>query len=205
MSVDLPDYYFRVRENGAFVFRVDTDNRQRRIEMDQIALANLRNGEIKPHGKRELSEQDIVAIQEWMQERAEILAEREVDDILRTVDHLNLTTQWAQSRTEDDQLEAVTDALLMAMHDLRSVLVRKPISCSKGSPQKIGTEAGADFRLSCLFYRNFFKISSMAEPSPSASSRPVNSDVSPPPWVFLPPSRPVNVPSRPPPPVDGSI
>ena len=29
--------YFRIRENGATVFRVDTENRQRRIEMDQIA------------------------------------------------------------------------------------------------------------------------------------------------------------------------
>ena len=49
MAGDLPDYYFRVRENGAFVFRVDTENRQRRIDMDQIATVNIRKGEIKPH------------------------------------------------------------------------------------------------------------------------------------------------------------
>ena len=54
MAGDLPDYYFRVRENGAFVFRVDTENRQRRIEMDQIASVNIRNGEIKPQGERRL-------------------------------------------------------------------------------------------------------------------------------------------------------
>ena len=30
---DLPEYYFRIRENGAVVFRVDTENRQRRIEV----------------------------------------------------------------------------------------------------------------------------------------------------------------------------
>ena len=40
MSAQLPDYYFRVRDNGAFVFRIDTENRQRRIEMDQIAVIN---------------------------------------------------------------------------------------------------------------------------------------------------------------------
>ena len=34
MVAELPPYYFRVRDNGAFVFRVDTENRQRRIEMD---------------------------------------------------------------------------------------------------------------------------------------------------------------------------
>jgi hypothetical protein len=48
MAGELPDYYFRVRENGAAVFRVDTENRQRRIEMDQIAIINMRNGEINP-------------------------------------------------------------------------------------------------------------------------------------------------------------
>ena len=125
MSADLPDYYFRVRENGAFVFRVDTENRQRRIEMDQIAVVNMRNGEIKPHGQRELSKEDLAAIEAWMAERADILAARDIDDILRAVDYLNLTTHWVQSRATDEQLEHVTDALLLAMHDLRTVLVRK--------------------------------------------------------------------------------
>ena len=69
MSGDLPDYYFRVRENGAFVFRVDTENRQRRIEMDQIAIINIRNGEVKPHGGRALTEADQAAIDAWIAER----------------------------------------------------------------------------------------------------------------------------------------
>ena len=30
MAGDLPDYYFRIRENGAVLFKVDTENRQRR-------------------------------------------------------------------------------------------------------------------------------------------------------------------------------
>ncbi len=125
MSGHLPDYYFRVRENGALVFRVDTENRQRRIEMDQIAAINIRNGEIKPQGDRELTERDLEVIQDWMEERTALLAERDIDDIYRAVDYLNLTTQWAQAKASDEQLEAVTDDLLLAMHDLRSVLVRK--------------------------------------------------------------------------------
>ncbi|WP_439123046.1 hypothetical protein [Marivita sp.] len=125
MAGELPDYYFRVRENGALVFRVDTENPQRRIEMDQIAVVNIRNGEIKPHGERTLSDADVTVIRDWMQERQIVLADRDVDDILRSVDHLNLTTQWAQSRATDEQLENVTDALLLAMHDLRGVLVRR--------------------------------------------------------------------------------
>ncbi|MGB1389196.1 MAG: hypothetical protein ACPG61_09950 [Paracoccaceae bacterium] len=125
MSTELPEYYFRVRDNGAFVFRVDTENRQRRIEMDQIAVVNIRNGEIKPHGQRELSERDLDEIKHWIAERTALLAQRDVDDIHRAVDYLNTTTHWVQSRASDEQLEDVTDRLLLAMHDLRSVLVRK--------------------------------------------------------------------------------
>jgi hypothetical protein len=125
MSTELPDYYFRVRDNGAFVFRVDTENRQRRIEMDQIAVVNIRNGEIKPHGQRQLTEADLAEIKSWMAERSALLAARDIDDIHRAVASLNTTTHWAQSRASDEQLEAVTDRLLLAMHDLRSVLVRK--------------------------------------------------------------------------------
>ncbi len=125
MSTELPEYYFRVRENGAAVFRIDTENRQRRIEMDQIALANIRNGEIKPHGDRSLSEADLDTIRKWMEDRRQVLAHRDIDDIHRAVDYLNLTTHWVQSKATDEQLEAVTDALLLAMHDLRSTLVRK--------------------------------------------------------------------------------
>lgn len=125
MSVELPEYYFRVRENGAFVFRVDTENRQRRIELDQIANVNIKNGEIKQHGDRKLSDQDMAAIRDWMDDRRELLAQRDIDDIHRAIDHMNLTTHWANSRASDDQLEEVTDALLLAMHDLRTVLVRK--------------------------------------------------------------------------------
>ena len=125
MGADLPDYYFRIRENGAAVFRVDTENRQRRIEMYQIANVNVRNGEVKPQGDHTLTEEDIAAIQTWLNDRVNLLAQRDVDDILRAVDHMNLTTQWVQSKATGEQLDAVTDQLLLAMHDLRTVLVRK--------------------------------------------------------------------------------
>lgn len=125
MSTELPEYYFRVRENGAFVFRVDTENRQRRIEMDQIAVVNIKNGEIKVHGDRTLTDRDMSTIRDWMAERKNTLAKRDMDDMHRAIDHLNLTAHWAQTRATDAQLEEITDALLMAMHDLRTVLVRK--------------------------------------------------------------------------------
>ncbi|MEE9428393.1 MAG: hypothetical protein V3V25_09635 [Paracoccaceae bacterium] len=125
MTTELPDYYFRIKENGAFVFRVDTDNRQRRIEMDQIAVLNIKNGDIKAQGDRELSQTDMVAIEEWIAARKSVIAARSQDAIAGTVEHINLTTHWINSKASDTELEAITDELLMAMHDLRTVLVRK--------------------------------------------------------------------------------
>lgn len=125
MTADLPAYYFRVRENGASVFHVDRGTRQRRIDLDQIAVLNLRKQEIKPHGEYELTDADTTAIQDWMAERLQLLDERDMDDIHRAVDYLNTTAHWAQSKATNAQLDAVTDALLMAMHDLRTVLVRR--------------------------------------------------------------------------------
>lgn len=122
---DLPEYYFRIRENGAAVFRVSTENRQRRIEMDEIAVVNIRNGNVKPHGDHVLDAEETAVIAEWMEERRAVLKDRDIDDIHRAIDYLNLTTHWANSRAEDEDLEDVTDRLLLAMHDLRSVLVRK--------------------------------------------------------------------------------
>ena len=125
MAGDLPDYYFRIRDNGAVVFRIDTENRQRRIEMEEIATVNVKNGNVKPHGDRVLTAPEQKLIRDWVFARQALLADRDIDDIFRAVDHLNLTTQWVQSRASDAQLDAVTDTLLLAMHDLRSTLVRR--------------------------------------------------------------------------------
>jgi hypothetical protein len=121
----LPDYFFRIRENGAAVYRLGTDPRDQRIEMDQIAVVNTRNGEVKPHGPRDLTETDRAAIADWLAARRATLARREADEIARTVEVLNLAAHWAQTRATEEELEALTGPLLLAMHDLRSVLVRK--------------------------------------------------------------------------------
>ncbi len=125
---DLPQLYFRVRDNGAAVFRVSTENRERRIEMEQIAVVNTNRGDFKAQGETALSPQEETVIHDWLQARLALLSARELDGIQQTVDHLNRTAQWAQAKASDDQLEHVTDDLLMAMHDLRSVLVRKKAS-----------------------------------------------------------------------------
>jgi hypothetical protein len=132
---ELPEFYFRVRENGAAVFRISTGNRQRRIEMTEIAVVNVKNGNVRPHGDHVLTDDERQAIDTWMEERRALLARRDLDDIHRTVDRLNLTAQWAQSRASDAELEEVTDSLLLAMHDLRAVLVRKKADRARPADQ----------------------------------------------------------------------
>lgn len=122
---DLPAYYFRLRENGAAVFAVSHNNRARRLEMDEIAVVNVKNGNVRPHGNRVLTEADQAAIADWLARRRTSQAARDLDDARRLIELLNFTAHWAQSRAEDAALDAITDELLMAMHDLRAVLVRK--------------------------------------------------------------------------------
>ena len=117
--------FFRTRENGAMVFRVDTENRQRRLELQQIAIVNIRNGNVKPQGDQIPTAAERNEIDAWIVERRKMLTVRKVDDIKRATDHLNETAQWVQSDATDEQIEQFSDDLLMAMHDLRSVLVRK--------------------------------------------------------------------------------
>jgi hypothetical protein len=132
---ELPEFYFRVRENGAAVFRISTGNRQWRIEMTEIAVVNVKNGNVRPHGDHVLTDDERQAIDTWMEERRALLARRDLDEIHRTVDRLNLTAQWAQSRASDAELEEVTDSLLLAMHDLRAVLVRKKADRARPADQ----------------------------------------------------------------------
>lgn len=135
---DLPPFYFRVRDNGAQVFRVNSENRQRRLEFEVFANVNVNNGQIRAQGDHVISDEERLAIEDWMAKRIALLAARDMDDIHRAIDHMNLTTQWAQSRATPEQLEEVTDALLMAMHDLRSVLVRK--KADRMMPPEGGTQ-----------------------------------------------------------------
>lgn len=125
MSMTLPELFFRVKENGATVFRVTTETRQNRLDMTQIASVNVRNGDIKPQGNREITQDELQAMEDWIVSRRATLAARHIDDVHRCVDFLNLTAQWVQSKAADDELEEVTDTLLLAMHDLRGILVRK--------------------------------------------------------------------------------
>ena len=122
---EIDNLFFRVRENGAAVYRVDAENRQRRLDMQQIAVVNIRNGDVKPQGDQVPTAAERNSIDAWVVERRKIIEERRIDDLHRTTDHLNLTAQWVQTRATDEQINQFADELLLAMHDLRSVIVRR--------------------------------------------------------------------------------
>jgi hypothetical protein len=117
--------YFRTKDNGAAVFRVDIENRQKRLELQPIANLNLNKGQINANSEFPPTADEVVEIESWITQRQEIILKRQSDDIQRLVDDLNATAHWLQTKADDDTLDAVADNLLLAMHDLRSVIVRK--------------------------------------------------------------------------------
>lgn len=125
MAATLPKLHFRLRENGATIYRVDSTNRERRLDLIEIAVLNLRNGALKPHGDAVLGADEAAEIAAWAEARRGHLAQQDALAAERCLEQLGQTAQWAQSRATPEALEAASDRLLLAMHDLRGVLLRK--------------------------------------------------------------------------------
>jgi len=118
-------YYFRIRENGAMVFIVHPETREKRIELEPIATLNIKSGAIRPNGIRAITREDELAIGAWMAERRLAIKARALSDAAHLRDQLNVVTQWAQNKASEVEINEVADDLLMALHDLRQVLVRR--------------------------------------------------------------------------------
>lgn len=116
--------YFRTRENGAAVFRIAGQGRSGRVDMDQIATVNIRNGETKPQNAADISEVEQAEIDAWIDARRAELARRAVDDLFRLSDRLSMTAHWVQSRAKPEDLDGIGDQLLASMNDLRRAIVR---------------------------------------------------------------------------------
>lgn len=115
--------YYRHRENGVTVFRMEVANRQRRIELNQIAT--IRGGEIIPHKRRQPTDTELSEIKAWDEASS---AKRDADDFVETekfIEQLNLFTDWAARKAPADQIDQHSDALLTALLDLRQVVVRR--------------------------------------------------------------------------------
>lgn len=116
--------YFRIKDNGATVFRINDDARQRRLDLQPIAEANVRNGDIKLRKDVELTDAERAEVNAWLSDRGEVLKTREIDQARLTIEHLNTTANWISSKPDEAAADEMSDDLLMAMHDLRSAIVR---------------------------------------------------------------------------------
>lgn len=116
--------YFRIKDNGATVYRINDEVRQRRLDLQPVAEANVRNGDIKLRKDVTLSEDERAEVAAWLDARREVLAAREIEQARRTIEHLNRTANWISGKPDEEAAEALSEDLLMAMHDLRAAIVR---------------------------------------------------------------------------------
>ncbi len=121
----LPALYFRLRDNGAAVFRVDAENRQGRLDLEPLAIANVRNGEIRAQGGREINDRERAEIEAWIAARQAVLAARDAEVPVQTAEAINAAAHWVQTKASAADMETHGETLLLAMHDLRSQIVRK--------------------------------------------------------------------------------
>ena len=113
--------YFRKRKQGAFAFRLDVENRQRRLEMIHIATINGK-GEIRPQKRFPPTDSEIAQIEHWVAEQAKDHPETEPE---RAIREINLIAQWVAKESGDDEMLTYSDPMLLAIHDLRQVIVRR--------------------------------------------------------------------------------
>ena len=106
------------------VFRLDVQNRQRRLELTHIATINAR-GEILPHKHRQPTDTEMSEIATWWAD----FSHRRNNGTLSTAEvligDLNDMANWLAKDAGSKEVEEVSDSLLMAMHDLRQVIVRR--------------------------------------------------------------------------------
>jgi len=116
--------YYRHRTNGATVFRLEVANRQRRIELNQIATID-RDGTIAPHPRRAPTDAERGEIAVWWQDWQDRTAAGALSETEQFIATLNHFTDWAARHAGAREIDTRSDALLTALLDLRQVVVRR--------------------------------------------------------------------------------
>ncbi len=116
--------FFRIKENGASVFRVDEDARDQRITLVPVAEVNARNANIKLRPQITLTTEESTEIAAWIAERQSLIETQEANIPFRTIEALNAAAHWVSGQPDPEAVDKSTDPLLMAMLDLRTALLR---------------------------------------------------------------------------------
>lgn len=114
------EYFFRPRPGGAMLLRIVYDPRQRRSEMHRVAGINANTGAVDVTTGHELTDAERALIHDWL-----AYGNGLDGDAAKAVEQIGYIAHWAQFRASPSELTAATDDLLLAMQDLREVLVRK--------------------------------------------------------------------------------
>jgi hypothetical protein len=122
-------YYFRPRPGGAALMKIDYDPRLRRSRMRRIAGVDAASGDIRVSDGHTLTDAEQALIAGYL-ERGNGLDGRAA----KAVSEIGHIAHWAQFRANPDELAAVSEELLLAMQDLRDVLVRKAAQRSSKQP-----------------------------------------------------------------------
>ena len=119
------ELYFRVRDGGAQVFRVDTDGKDGRMRLDPLAHINVKAGDVRVQGDRSLTDADRERIESWITSRRAALDAREMTDLQRTIEAMQAAAHWLNGKADDAKVRDIEDDLLMAAHDLRLAIVKR--------------------------------------------------------------------------------
>lgn len=120
---DKPELFFRRRERGAGVYRVETGNTGR-MDLQQIAIVKP-NGEVKPVGRHEPTEAEQALIADWISTETARQNARDAARMDRLLGELNMAAQWLQSEVPDSMIAENAQDLLLSIHDLRSTIVKR--------------------------------------------------------------------------------
>lgn len=114
------EYYFRPRPGGAMMLRITHDARLRRSEMHRIAGVNRASGEVNVADGHDLTDHERALIDTWLTDGNGLAGEA-----AKAAAQIGHIAHWAQFKASPEELSAATEDLLLAMQDLREVLVRK--------------------------------------------------------------------------------
>ena len=113
-------YYFRPRPGGAALLKIVHDPRLRRSRLHRIAGINTATGDVRVTEGHLLTDAESALIADYLAQ-----GNRLNGRAARAVAEIGHIAHWAQFRATPDELAAATEDLLLAMQDLREVLVRK--------------------------------------------------------------------------------
>lgn len=121
MQNQLPDLYFRQRLGGATVFRIGTQGSEQNLAMVPVAAIKLPSGKVRMRGQHVLSKTEEVQVADWIAARSESTDDHPVRQAIAAMNH---AADWAE-KAEPAEAARESDALLLAIHDLRGTIVRK--------------------------------------------------------------------------------